>query len=92
MITSCAGLIGMTLSDICSHPMLYDKDIPVPLATHGTPHVFLVAAPNGTAPNAWVYIEVFDFPQWIIFVSIMIVNAIVWSVLQTPTMAGKHSM
>ena len=40
-------------------------DFPIPTVTK--PAVFIARRPEGTAPDAWVYVRVFGIPQWLIF-------------------------
>ena len=60
----------------------------LPIATYHAPQTLLAGVPKGTAPDDWVYIEVFHLPQWLTFFSILLVIAFVWSGMQT--LSGHH--
>ena len=82
----CWYLLFFGHSDICSEGWVHDNDndlnFALPIATERTPKTLLAGTPKGTAPDAWVYIEIFGLPQWLTFFSILLVIAIAWSGIQ----------
>ena len=88
---NCDYLLFLKHSDICSmkyHQVLTGNNFGMPIATEWVAATLLAGVPKGTAPNTWVYIEVFGLPQWLIFFSLLFVLAIVGSVMQT--ILGHH--
>ena len=76
----CKKLLLMDLSDICSGgltikiPMVNGEKTPheLSLATMKYDTTLVAGVPTGTAIDAWAYVTVFEFPQWLIYFSILL--------------------
>ena len=75
----CKKLLLMDLTDICSGgltikiPMVNGEKTPheLSLATMKYDTTLVAGVPTGTAIDAWAYVTVFEFPQWLIYFSIL---------------------
>ena len=89
------GLLLLNLTDVCSGgmPITFRSSdgfmFDMPIATDRRDHTLLAGTPSGTAPDAWVYIEIFDFPQWLIFFSIMLVISLAMLFMEALSDAGS---
>ena len=61
-------------------------DFPIP--TLKIDDILVAAKPKGTAPNMWVYVRVFGVTQWFIFLGLLILLVIGWSMIDT--LSGKQ--
>lgn len=75
-VLGCNLMLEINLTDVCSGgwPMvgLPGESIPI----HRIAHTLIAGVPTGNAPDAWVYLEVFGLPQWIIFFSLLLVTSL----------------
>ena len=72
---TCAILMREKLTDICSGGMAISYATS-PLAIDRQAQTLLVGIENSTAPDAWVYTQVFDTTQWLIYYAILILISV----------------
>ena len=81
----CPKVLLMNLTDVCSGGMpinaYYNKYHDMPIATDHTTDTLLAGAPTGTAPDAWVYLEVFGIVNWMIFLALLMLISLVWLII-----------
>ena len=56
-------------------------DFPIP--TLKIEDILVAAKPRGTAPNMWVYVQVFGVPQWFVFLGLLVMLAIGLSIIES---------
>ena len=72
----CPLMLDLHLTDVCSGgvPIKWAQDdvddLTIPIDRQ--PQTLIAGVPKGTAPDAWVYLEVFELPQWILFFSFLL--------------------
>ena len=74
----CPYLLNQNLTDVCSGGMPIKESasgiaFAMPIAIDRQAQTLLAGAPTGTAPDSWVYIEIFALAQWFLFFSILLV-------------------
>ena len=84
--TGYIGLLQRKEVDVLSLGLVIDLRSPrdvidYPIATHRTAITLISAIPKGTAPNMWVYIRVFGVYQWIIFITILTMISLAFTLL-----------
>ena len=69
----CYQQLLMNLTDVCSGGMaiISGANWSYSIPTDRQPQTLLARQPIGTAPDSFVYIEVFGFLQWIVFISVL---------------------
>ena len=76
-------VVDRKIADICTDPMVHNVYgygyIPISIIA-GT-ETLLAGVRSGTAPDAWVYIDVFGFWPWFAIISALSVIAIMWPIL-----------
>ena len=82
----CDRLLIMNLTDVCSGgmPIKFPRIgvmFAMPIATDHRAMTLIAGVPTGTAPDAWVYLDVYDLSQWVILISILIVISLGLSIL-----------
>ena len=73
----CLNLLKLNLTDVCSGgwPIIGRQGESIPI--HRQAQTLLGGVHTGNAPDAWVYLEVFGFPQLIGFFSILLITSLV---------------
>ena len=69
----CPLMLELHLTEVCSGGVPIkggDKDDQT-IAVDRQPQTLIAGVPKGTAPDAWVYLEVFELPIWIVFFTFM---------------------
>ena len=87
-VKQCESLLLRKLVDVCSHGVEHSvfaiKFGQIPIAIYYETETLLAGVRTGTAPDAWVFIEVFGFWQWFAILSTLAVIAILWPIIQFP--------
>ena len=88
----CDKLLVMNLTDVCSGGLpikLKDEDYAMPIATDHQAQTLLAGVPMGTAPDGWVYVDVFDISQWTILLFLLFIISLMWPFINTLSDKGS---
>ena len=80
---SCWSIVYRKTGDACTNSMTHHLTSfgRIPISIRRTTETLLARVPTGTAPDAWVYIEVFGFWPWFAIFSTLSVIAILWPIM-----------
>ena len=74
------GMLQQNEMDVLSYGLGLNVErysvVDYPSPAYRVPRIFIAKIPTGTAPNMWVYIEVFGMYQWSIYLALLLLLAI----------------
>ena len=82
--------IADVTSDKIGHELGTFGQIQIPLSIHRQTETLFAGVHSGTAPEAWVFIEVFGFWQRFAIFSTLVVIAILWPIIQITLEKNKQ--
>ena len=92
----CQAMMVKESIDVCSQgamiastPYYHRLGITFPMVIHRQAQTLIAGVKTSTAPDAWVYTEVFDAPQWLIFISLLLFISITMSILHFISKRGQ---
>ena len=89
--TVCGRMLYGRLTDVCSGGYVITEDFAFSLGFMKDVKTLFAGVPTGTAPDAWVYIQVFGWLQWIVLVSVLLVISLLLSLTEASVEVGRRS-
>ena len=79
----CFEMLEKGLTDVCIGGMAIMVDVDYPIAVDRQAQTLIAGVPTGTAPDAWVYVDVFDVMQWFTLFSLLVIISIILLLIDT---------